>query len=62
MSTIPEVIVARQMGLVCFAISIITDLGVPGKIVKVTLEDVKAAAGKAEPSMTLIMKELLQGL
>lgn len=62
MSTIPEVIVARQMGLVCFAISIITDLGVPGKIVKVTLEDVKAAAVQAEPSMTLIMKELLQGL
>jgi purine-nucleoside phosphorylase len=59
MSTIPEIIVARQMGIPCFAISIITDLGVPGRIVKVTLEDVKAAAEKAEPDMTLIMKELL---
>lgn len=60
MSTIPEVIVARQMGLRCFGVSIITDLGIPGKIVKVTLEDVKMAAEQAEPKMTIIMKELLQ--
>ncbi|MFP4365785.1 MAG: purine-nucleoside phosphorylase [Bacteroidales bacterium] len=62
MSTVPEVIVARQMGIPCFAISIITDLGVPGRIVKVTHEDVQLAAELAEPRMTLIMKELLQGL
>lgn len=62
MSTVPEVIVARQMGVPCFAISIITDLGVPGRIVKVTHEDVQLAAEQAEPKMTLIMKELLQGL
>ncbi len=62
MSTVPEIIVARQMGLPCFAISIITDLGVPGRIVKVTHEDVQEAAGLAEPKMTLIMKELLQKL
>jgi purine-nucleoside phosphorylase len=61
MSTVPEIIVARQMGLPCFAISIITDLGVPGRIVKVTHEDVQAAAEQSEPKMTLIIKELLQG-
>ncbi len=60
MSTVPEIIVARQMGLPCFAISIITDLGVPGRIVKVTHEDVQEAAELAEPKMTLIMKELLK--
>jgi purine-nucleoside phosphorylase len=62
MSTVPEIIVAHQMGIVCFAISIITDLGVPGKIVKVTLDDVTRVASKAEPQMTLIMKELISDL
>jgi purine-nucleoside phosphorylase len=62
MSTVPEVIVARHMGIPCFAISIITDLGVPGKIVKVTHEDVQNVAEKAEPKMTLIMKELISSI
>ncbi|MDG1428755.1 MAG: purine-nucleoside phosphorylase [Crocinitomicaceae bacterium] len=59
MSTVPEVIVARHMSIPCFAISIITDLGVPGKIEEVSVEDVIAVANKAEPKMTLIMKELI---
>lgn len=62
MSTVPEVIVAHQMGIPCFAISIITDLGVPGKIVKVTHADVQNVAEKAEPLMTLIIKELISEL
>jgi len=62
MSTVPEIIVAHQMGITCFAISIVTDLGVPGRIVKVTLEDVTAVAGRAEPQMTLIMKELISNI
>lgn len=62
MSTVPEVIVARHMGIPCFAISIITDLGVPGKIVKVTHEDVQNVASQAEPKMTLIMRELIRSL
>ena len=59
MSTIPENIVARHMGLPCFAISVITDLGVEGKIEKVSVADVIAAAKKAEPNMTTIFKELI---
>ncbi len=62
MSTVPEIIVARQMGLPCFAVSIITDLGVPGKIEKVTIEDVKRAAEKAEPGITLIMTGMLASI
>lgn len=62
MSTVPEVMVARHMGLKCFAISIVTDLGVEGKIVEVSLEDIIAVAAKAEPKMTLIMKELISTL
>ncbi len=59
MSTVPEVIVARHMGLPCFAISICTDLGVPGKIEKTTHEDVQRVAATQEPKMTLIMKTLI---
>jgi purine-nucleoside phosphorylase len=59
MSTVPEVIAARHMGMECFAFSIITDLGVPGKIVKVTHEDVQAAAAKSEPVMSAIAGHLI---
>lgn len=62
MSTVPEVIAGRHGGMRCFAVSIITDLGVPGKIVKVTHEDVINVAAQAEPKMTLIMKELIANL
>ncbi len=59
MSTVPENIVARHMGLSCFAISVITDLGVPGKFHKVRIEEVIEAAAVAEPRMTQIIKELI---
>jgi purine-nucleoside phosphorylase len=59
MSTVPEVIVANHMEIPCFAISIITDLGVKGKIKKVSLQDVIDVASRQEPKMTLIMKELI---
>ena len=59
MSTVPEVIVAKHMGIPCFAISIITDLGVPGKIKEVSVEDVIAVANASEPKMTIIMRELI---
>lgn len=59
MSTVPECIVARHMGIPVFAISVITDLGVPGKIEEVSAEDVIMAASSAEPKMTLIFKELI---
>jgi purine-nucleoside phosphorylase len=59
MSTVPEVIVARHMEIPCFAISIITDLGVPGKIHKVSLQDVIDVASRQEPKMTIIMRELI---
>jgi purine-nucleoside phosphorylase len=62
MSTVPEVIVGVHSGMRCFAVSIITDLGVPGRIVKVTHQDVINVAAKAEPKMTLIMKELISNL
>lgn len=59
MSTVPEVIVARHMELACFAVSIITDLGVEGKIVKVSGQDVIDVANEQESKMTQIIEELI---
>jgi len=60
MSTVPEVIVARQMGIEVFGISAITDLGVEGKIKRITIAEVLAAAALAEPIMAKIMAELVR--
>ncbi len=62
MSTVPEVIVARHMGIPCFAISVITDLGVPGKIVQVTHEEVQHVAAIAEKKLTKIIAEMITQL
>lgn len=60
MSTVPEVIVARHSGIKCFGISIITDLGVEGKIVEVSHEEVQVAANAVQPLMAEIMREMIK--
>ncbi len=62
MSTVPEVIVANHAGMKVLAFSIITDLGVIGKIVEVTHEDVQIAANEAQPKMAFIMQEVIKKL
>jgi purine-nucleoside phosphorylase len=61
MSTTPEVIVAHQMGIRVLALSVITDLGVPGKIKKLTHQDVIAAAEEATPRLTRLIVKLVAG-
>ncbi len=60
LSTVPEVIVANHAKMKVLAFSIITDLGVLGKIVEVTHEDVQEAAKVAQPKMAQIMREVIQ--
>ena len=62
MSTVPEVIVAVHCGLRVFGISVITDLGGFDEAVKVSHEEVQAAADAAQPRMTALMKELIKGI
>jgi purine-nucleoside phosphorylase len=59
MSTVPEIIVAKHMGLNCFAISVITDSGVPGQIVEITHKEVQDVASKAEPKLAAIINKML---
>jgi len=62
MSTVPEAIVARHMSLPVFAVSVISDLGVEGKIVEISHDDVIDAASMVEPKMTLVIKEMIEKL
>jgi len=62
MSTVPEVIVANHMSLPCVALSVITDLGIDGKIVEISHQEVQDVAQKSEPKITLIIKELINQL
>lgn len=59
MSTVPEVIVARQMNIPVFGISVITDLCIPETLQVAEISKIIANAAKAEPVMTLIFKELI---
>ena len=60
MSTVPEVIVAHHCGIKVFGMSIITDLGVEGKIVEVSHEEVQKAANAVQPLMAEIMREMIR--
>ncbi|MCJ7552778.1 MAG: purine-nucleoside phosphorylase [Ignavibacteriaceae bacterium] len=62
MSTIPENIVANHMGMKVLGISIVTDECFPDNLKPVDVNEIIAAAMKAEPKMTLIMKEVIKRL
>jgi purine-nucleoside phosphorylase len=59
MSTTAEVITARHMNMKCFAVSVITDLGVEGKIEYLTHEMVQAEAAKAEEKVATLFLGML---
>ncbi|MFP5470670.1 MAG: purine-nucleoside phosphorylase [Bacteroidia bacterium] len=59
MSTVPEVIVGVHMNMTCFAFSIITDIGVEGRIEETTHEMVQQVAQEQEPKMRKIVTELI---
>ena len=59
MSTVPEVIVASHMGLECFGISVITDMGNEESIDTISHQEVLEAAQKAEPKVRAIIKNLI---
>ncbi len=59
MSTIPEVIAARHMGLAVLAGSVITDLCDPARVKPVALPEILAAAAEAEPRLTMLLREMV---
>ncbi len=62
MSTVPEVIVARHMGLRVMAASVITDECFPDALEPVQFEDVLAAADRAAPHLSELMASVVASI
>ena len=62
MSTVPEVIVANQIGLPCAAVSVITDECDPDNLKPVNIEEIIAVAGKADKQLSSLFAETIKGL
>ena len=59
MSTVPEVIVARHMGLAVLGLSIITDACLPDALEAVDVSKIIAAAAAAEPHLTRLIERVV---
>jgi purine-nucleoside phosphorylase len=62
MSTVPEVIVANQIGLRCAAVSVITDECDPDNLHPVNIEEIIAVAGKADQKLSAVFKGVVEQL
>ena len=60
MSTVPEIIAARQMDMRCFGLSVITDMGIPETLEKAEIAKIIKAAEAAEPKMTLLIRKMIE--
>jgi purine-nucleoside phosphorylase len=62
MSTVPEVIVANHAGMRALGISIITDQCLPDALEPADISRIIATAGRAEPSLTRLIRALVERL
>ena len=62
MSTVPEVIVANHAGMRALGISIITDQCLPDALEPADISRIIATAGRAEPSLTRLIRALVEHL
>ena len=60
MSTVPEVLAARHMGIDVLAFSVVTDECFPDELQPVTLEDVLRAANAAAPVLIRLIERVLR--
>ncbi|ANW96875.1 purine-nucleoside phosphorylase [Wenyingzhuangia fucanilytica] len=62
MSTVPEVIVANQIGLPCVAISVLTDECDPKNLKPINIPEIFEMAAKAEPMLITLFTKLIEQL
>jgi purine-nucleoside phosphorylase len=60
MSTVPEVLVARHQGTKVLGFSLVTDMGLPDHMEPCSHQKIVAAAGKAEPKLTKLVKSIVE--
>ena len=60
MSTVPEVIVARQCGIRCLGLAVITDRCVPADLKPVDIAHIIRTAQDAEPGITRVVKQVIE--
>ena len=59
MSTVPEVIVARHMGMKVLGLCIITDQCLPDALEEADVQTIIATAMEAEPSLTRLIRAVI---
>jgi purine-nucleoside phosphorylase len=62
MSTVPEVIAARHMGIRCLGISVVTNMAAGVGRGRLAHDEVLAAGAEAQPRLTALLRELLPAL
>jgi purine-nucleoside phosphorylase len=62
MSTVPEVIAARHMGIRCLGISVVTNMAAGVGDGKLAHDEVLAVGAEAQPRLTALLRELLPAL
>ena len=62
MSTVPEVIAARHLGIRCLGISVVTNMAAGVVEGKLGHEEVLAVGAEAQPRLTALIRELLPAL
>jgi purine-nucleoside phosphorylase len=62
MSTVPEVIAARHMGIRCLGISVVTNMAAGVGDGRLAHDEVLAVAAEAQPRLTAVLRELLPAL
>jgi len=62
MSTVPEVIAARHLGLRCLGISVVTNMAAGVVEGKLGHDQVLAVGARAQPQLTALLREALPAL
>jgi purine-nucleoside phosphorylase len=62
MSTIPEAVLAANLGMKILGLSIVTDMGLPDNLKPAVLAEILESAAAAEPKLTMLTEKVIENL